>query len=317
MLTLDDIVAARRATASRLHRTPMLRSSTLAAMTGTDLLLKAECFQKTGSFKPRGVLNKIRHLSPEEKQRGLITFSAGNHAQAVAYAAAAEGIPATVVMPAAAVRSKVEAARGYGAEVVLHGEMTQIFARAEELRRERNLTFVHPFDDPIVIAGQGTVGLEILDEVPDLRVAVVPVGGGGLISGIAAALKLSRPDVRVYGVEPMTAAAMAQSLAAGRPVRLEQVRTVADGLAAPFAGEHTYALVSRFVDGIITVPDDAIVRAMRLVMERCKVVVEPAGAAGVAALLSGQIPEARGARTVCVLSGGNVDLDQLRTLLGA
>jgi threonine dehydratase len=315
MLTLNDFQAAQRVIAGKLHRTPILTSKTLSQMTESSLYLKAELFQKTGSFKPRGVLNKLSYLTPEERAKGLIGVSAGNHAQAVAYAARLNNIKATVVMPAKAVSSKVEATRGYGAEVILHGDMTQLFPKAEELIRERGLVLIHPFDDPKVIAGQGTVGVEILEDVPDAEVVIVPIGGGGLIAGIASAIKLLKPSVQVFGVEPEGANSMYRSLREGHAVTLDKVQTIADGLAAPFAGEVAYQIVKKNVDDVVLVSDSEILSAFRLIVERCKVLPEPAAAASVAALLSGRIKVKPGAKVVCVLSGGNPDLKNLSRLL--
>jgi len=313
LVTLNDVLAARDVIGRRVHRTPVAQSTFLGARADVRLHLKLELFQKTGSFKPRGVLNRLHHLAPHEKQRGVITLSAGNHAQALAWAAGLAGLRATVVMPAGAVRSKVEAARGYGAEVVLtEGDL---LATCLALQKERDLTLVHPFDDPWIIAGQGTVGLEILEDVPDVEAVIVGVGGGGLLSGIAAATKALKPGVRIVGVEPEGASAMTQSLARGEPVRLERVTTVADGLAAPFAGAHTLAHVRKFVDAMVTVPDQQIIEAMGLILERCKVLAEPAASAGVAALLSGKAGVRPGAAVVCVLSGGNIDRERLKNLL--
>jgi threonine dehydratase len=293
-----------------------LTATTLGAMAGVELLVKAELLQRTGSFKPRGVLTKLARLTPEERARGVIGISAGNHAQALAYGAACEGIACTVVMPATAVASKVAATRGYGAEVVLHGITTiEAFAEYDRLRTARRLVAVHPFDDPHVIAGQGTVGLEILEDVPDVDAVVVPVGGGGLISGIATALKEQRPEVRVVGVEPEGAPSLTRALEAGRVVPLPSVQTLADGLAAPFAGPLTLDIAQRYVDDVVLVSDDEIVEALRLTLERTKLQVEPAGAAGVAALLVRRCGVRPGARVVTVLSGGNVDRARLKEIL--
>jgi threonine dehydratase len=316
MVTLQDIHDARAILGSRLHRTPVLTATTLGAMAGVELLVKAELLQRTGSFKPRGVLTKLASLTPEERARGVIGISAGNHAQALAYGAAREGIACTVVMPATAVASKVAATRGYGAEVVLHGATTiEAFAEYDRLRTTRRLVAVHPFDDPHVIAGQGTVGLEILDDVPDVDAVVVPVGGGGLIGGIATALKERRPDVRVVGVEPDGAPSLRCALDAGRVVPLPSVQTLADGLAAPFAGPLTLDIAQRYVDDVVLVSDDEIAEALRLTLERTKLQVEPAGAAGVAALLARRCGVRPGARVVAVLSGGNVDRARLKEIL--
>jgi threonine dehydratase len=316
MVTLQDIHDARAILGSRLHRTPVLTATTLGEMAGVELLVKAELLQRTGSFKPRGVLTKLASLTPEERARGVIGISAGNHAQALAYGAAREGIACTVVMPATAVTSKVAATRGYGAEVVLHGATTiEAFAEYDRLRTARRLVAVHPFDDPHVIAGQGTVGLEILDDVPDVDAVVVPVGGGGLICGIATALKEQRPGVRVVGVEPDGAPSLTRALEAGRVVPLPSVQTIADGLTAPFAGPLTLDIAQRYVDDVVLVSDDEIAEALRLTLERTKLQVEPAGAAGVAALLARRCGVRPGARVVAVLSGGNVDRARLKEIL--
>jgi threonine dehydratase len=321
---LDDIRRARGVIEGRVHRTPLLSAALLgrqaAVRAGVDtgvvrLYLKAENLQKTGSFKPRGVLNKLRSLSAEEKRRGLITISAGNHAQALAYAAAAEGLRCIVVMPEGASETKIAASRAYGAEVVIHGTMHQAFEKVDELRAARGLTLVHPFDDLLIIAGQGTVGLEILEDLPDVDVVIVPIGGGGLISGIAAAIKQSKPDVRVVGVEPHGAPTLTQALAAGRPVRLDSVTTIADGLTAPIAGEHTLAHVRAFVDEIVLVSEEELAAGVRAVLQYAKLLAEPAGAAGVAALLAGRVEAPADARVVAVLSGGNIDLARLRGLV--
>ena len=313
LIELDDILAAREVIAGRVHRTPVMRSSYLGEQAGVQLFLKLELFQKTGSFKPRGVLNKLHHLSPGDKQKGVITLSAGNHAQALAWAATQSGIPSTVVMPATSVRSKVEATRTYGGEVVLtEGDVLEACVT---IQKERGLTLVHPFDDPLIIAGQGTVGLEILEDVPQVEAVVVGIGGGGLISGIATALKAKNPEVKVIGVEPEGASAMTQSLQRGEPVHLDRVDSVADGLAAPFVGQHTLAHVQVYVDDLVIVRDQEIVEAMGLILERCKVLAEPAASSTVAALLSGKVSLRRGSTVVCVLSGGNIDRERLKVLL--
>ncbi len=313
LITLDDVLAAQQVIAGRVHRTPVAGSTYLGGLTGVRLIFKLELFQKTGSFKPRGVLNKLHHLSAQEKQKGVITLSAGNHAQALAWAASQEGISATVVMPVTAVRSKVEATRGYGGEVIqTEGDL---LAACLAIQKERDLTLVHPFDDPMIIAGQGTVGLEIVDDVPEVDAVVAGVGGGGLLSGIATAVKAKKPGVRVIGVEPEGASAMTQSLERGEAIHLDQVKTIADGLAAPFAGEHTLAHFQARVDTVIVVSDQEIASAMALIMERCKLLVEPAAAAPLAGLLSGKANLPQGATVVGVLSGGNIDRERLKTLL--
>lgn len=309
----DDVRAAEQIISGRVHRTPITSSTYLSELAKIRLFFKLEMFQKTGSFKVRGVLNKLHHLSPADKQKGVITLSAGNHAQALAWGARQEGIRATVVMPAHAVRSKVEATRGYGAEVVqTDGDL---LATCLAIQKERGLTLVHPFDDLLIIAGHGTLGAEILDDLPQVDVVVVGVGGGGLISGISAYLNAQKPAIKVFGVEPEGATGMSQSLQRGEPVHLDRVNTVADGLAAPFAGEHTLAHVKAFVDKVVIVSDKEIIDAMALILERCKVVAEPAAASTLAAVLSGKLDLRSGATVLCVLSGGNIDRERLKTIL--
>jgi len=310
-LTLGDIRAARSAIDGLVHRTPTVPSATLSRLTGCSAHLKLENLQKTGSFKPRGALTTMKGLGPEDRARGVVTISAGNHAQGVAYAAAALGLRATVVMPAYASPAKAEAARGYGAEVILHGDVHEAFAKLEEIRADRGLFFVHPFDAPGTIAGQGTVGLEILEDVPEASLLLVGIGGGGLISGIALAAGESGSGARVIGVEPEGAPAMRMSLDAGKPARLEKMSTIADGLAAPFAGQLNFEIVGKYVDDVVLVSDDEIRTAMRFLLERCKILAEPAGAAATGALLSGRIKPPPGGRVVCVVSGGNIDPDSL------
>jgi len=314
MVGLDQIIAARERIAGRVHRTPLLGSGALSAQTGARIQLKAESFQKTGSFKVRGVFNRIALLTAAERDRGLITISAGNHAQAVAYASGVTGVHATVVMPAHANAAKVAASRAYGAEVILHGDVFGAFAKMHELQEERALTLIHPFDDEGIIAGHGTVGLEIVEDQPDADLVLVPTGGGGLLSGIAAAVKALRPAARVIGVEPEGAAGVRAALDAGRVVRLDRILTIADGLAPPSTGEAPLEHVRALVDDVVTVEDRHIVEAMRLIFTRCKLVVEPSGAAGLAALLAGRVDYQPGDRIVVVLSGGNVDLERMKEI---
>jgi threonine dehydratase len=315
MLTIDDVLAAQQVIAGRLHRTPLISNGSLSKLIGAPLYLKLESWQKTGSFKPRGVLNKIAALSQAERDRGLITASAGNHAQALAWAAASEGLACTVVMPETAPAAKLEATRGYGGTIVLEPSTLTVFSRAQALAAEHGYTFVAPFDDPAIVAGQGTVGLEILDDLPDAGTVVVPIGGGGLIAGIALAIKSRRPAARIVGVEPEGAAAMWRSRQAGRPERLDQIQTIADGLSAPFAGEVPFALVQQYVDDLVLVGDSDIRAATILILERAKLLAEPAGAAAVAALLSGAVKVRPEAPVVAIVSGGNIDAARLATLL--
>ena len=314
LTTLGDLQAARQRIANAVHRTPLFSASSLGAPLGISLYLKAELFQKTGSFKVRGVLNKVRQLPAAEIARGFITLSAGNHGAALSWAAHQAGSRATVVIPAHAVPAKVEAVRNYGGEPVL--TTAPLKDEMQRIQAERGLTLVHPFDDPEIIAGHGSAGLEILEDLPEVDAVIVPVGGGGLISGIASAIKLSRPATQVIGVEPVGADVMSRSLAAGRPEKMDKMTTVADGLAAPFAGEHTFAHVQRFVDRIVLVDDDAILRALRAQIVRAKLAAEPAGAASLAALMSGAITFPAKTRVVCFVSGGNADPAVLQRALG-
>ncbi len=308
MLTsLDDIRAARERVAPYVHRTPTLRSESLGAICGgVDLVLKAELFQKTGSFKPRGIVNKMLSLTPDERARGVVSLSAGNAAAAVAYAGSITGTASTICMPATAVSAKVEATRAYGGEVVLvEGSLLDGFAN---VRDERGLVVVHPFDDPAVVAGQGTLGLEIVEDVSDAGVVLVPVGGGGLISGVAAAVKQSKPDVKIVGIEPSGSNVMIQSLAAGKPLTVQTPGTIADGLAPPMTGEINVEHVRTFVDEMVEVGDDAILAALKLVLQRTKLVAEPSAVVGIAALMTGAVKVSAGTRVVAILSGGNLDL---------
>jgi threonine dehydratase len=313
LVSLQDVRNARTTIGDRLLRTPLVRSLFLSSETGARVSLKLELFQHTGSFKPRGVLNKLATLSPDERSRGVVSISAGNHAQALAWAATAIGIQSTVVMPATAVRAKVEATRAFGGEVIL--TEADLLSTMQQVQQERSLTFVHPFDDPVIIAGAGTLGLEIVEDVPEVDVVIAGCGGGGMLSGISAAVRQARPSARVVGVEPMGADAMRQSVARGQPVRLTKLDTIADGLAAPFAGVHTLAHVQAFVDDMVLVDDPAILDAMRALMKRARILPEPAGAAATAALLGGLVTVKPGDRVVVVVSGGNADPDRLRSLL--
>jgi threonine dehydratase len=301
------VLQAREAIAGRLHRTPVFSSATL----GERVYLKAELFQRTGSFKPRGVLTKLASLSPEEKRRGVIGISAGNHAQALAYCSALENVDCLVVMWEGASAQKIEATRGYGAQVDLTASgPAGAFGRLSELIEETGRTLVHPFDDLLVIAGQGTVGLEILEDVPEAAVIVVPCGGGGLVSGIAAVAG----GRRVVAVEPELSPALNRGLAAGRSVAVEP-SSLADGLNAPFAGEHAVALCRALGVDSVLVSEEEIVDAMRLVYERAKLACEAAGAAGVAALRAGKVPIEDDETAVVVVSGGNVGAETAAAIL--
>lgn len=319
MLGIDLIEAARERIAPHVHRTPLFSATRLGDRAGVSLSLKCESFQKTGSFKVRGALNAVMLLTPEQRERGVIAVSAGNHAQALAYAARMAGVRATVVMPQTASTTKVDASRGYGANVILHGASSiEAFAHARELEREHGFFFVHPFDDLNVAAGAGTVALELTDDDrAEVDVLVVPIGGGGLITGMACAMKWRSPRTRVIGVEPTGAAVIRRSLDAGHPVRLERIDTIADGLAAPMAGETTFPIMQRVLDDVVVVDDEQIADAMRSLLASAKLVAEPAAAAGVAAVLGGQVGARSGERVVAVVSGGNVDLSRIASIAAA
>lgn len=313
IVSYGEILDARNVISDKVHRTPIISSTYLGHHTRTKMYLKLELFQKTGSFKVRGVLNKLNSLSEMDKKNGVISLSAGNHAQALAWGAAQFGISSLITMPANSVKSKVEATRNYGGEVLFTDSNLLEFCLS--IKKERNLYLVHPFDDPKVIAGHGSLGLEIVEDIPNVDVVIVGIGGGGLISGIAAAVKAKKPDVKVIGVEPQGACAMSQSLQLGEPVHLDRVDTVADGLSAPFAGEYTLAHVQKFADDVVIVTDSEILKALRIIWERCKVLAEPAASSTLAALLSNKIQLPEGAVVVCVLSGGNVNMDDIQKLI--
>ena len=324
LVTLSRIEAAREVIAGRVHRTPLLSSQAAARQVasaagirlgGDRLFLKAEHLQKTGSFKPRGMTARVAALTPDERGRGIITVSAGNAAQGYAFAGGALGVPVTVVMPAAANRTKAEASAGYGAHVVLEGaDIVETFAAMERIRDAEGLTFCHPFDDADVIAGHGSAGLELVEDLPDVDVVVVGIGGGGLISGIAGAVKALRPQASIYGVEPTGSDAVSRGLAAGEPVPI-QPASVADGLNAPFAGVLTLAMIRAHVDDIVLLDDATILGGVRFALERMKQLLEPAGAAALAATLAGRIRIRDGESVAVVLSGGNVDIARLGELL--
>ena len=316
MISIDDVRAAAATLAGVANRTPVFTSRTLDERVGARVFLKAESFQRGGAFKFRGAYTKISSLPADVRARGVLAYSSGNHAQAVAIAARLHGTTATIVMPEDTPPAKLEATRGYGAEIVSYDRWTEdreeIGAR---LARERGLALVRPYDDPLVMAGQGTTALELFEDVPDVGVLVVPVGGGGLIAGCATAAKALRPGVRVVGVEPETGNDTARSLAAGERVRIDVPRTIADGLQASSPGELTFEVNRRLVDEVVTVTDADILDAMAFLFDRLKLVTEPSGAVGVAALLIGAVA-APGASVGVVISGGNVGVARFAGLLG-
>jgi threonine dehydratase len=314
-ISQSDFDAARARVSAHAYHTPLLTSRLLSERTGFEVRLKAEVFQRGGSYKIRGPLNKIPQLTDEERRRGVICSSAGNHAQGVAIAAAVYGVRAVVVMAENATQSKIDATRAYGAEVVLHGSIwDEANAKMLELAERDGMTVIHPFDDLQLITGQGTLGLEIFDDFPQADVVVVPIGGGGLISGVSTALKGSNPKLRIVGVESSGAPGMKSSVEAGHVVTLDKVDCIIDGLRVKRVGENNFRIVRDYVDEIVTLPDADIFEAMLWIMTRSKLVVEGAAAAPVGALLKGLIKTPAGSKVVCVLSGGNVNLDQLKGL---
>jgi threonine dehydratase len=316
-IELSDVRDAAAHLGGVAHRTPVLTSRTLDGLAGARVFLKAECFQRMGAFKFRGAYNRISRMTLPELQHGVASYSSGNHAQAVALAARLVGTHAVIVMPSDAPGSKLDAATGYGAEVVLYDRYTEDREElGRQLAEERGLTLVPPYEDPLVMAGQGTAALELLEEVGQLDTLLVPVGGGGLIAGSATAAKALHPSIAVIGVEPLSGDDTRRSLEAGRRVALDTVpATIADGLQATTPGVLTFEVNRRLVDGIVTVTDEEIVGAMRLLFERMKVVVEPSGAVGVAALLAGKVERAGGTRVGVILSGGNMDVARFRDLM--
>jgi threonine dehydratase len=315
VITIDDVERAARTIAGRVHRTPLLRSETLSERLGIDARFKAELFQRTGSFKVRGALNRVSELTEEEKRRGIISISAGNHAQAVAWAARDAGVDALIVMWQGADALKVEATRGYGADVDQEADGPAVaFERLQELREQTGRTLVHPFDEPAVIAGQGTVALEILEDGPVPDVVIVPAGGGGLVSGIATALKARRPDVRVIAVEPELSTALHDGLAAGHSVPVTP-RSAADALSAPFAGETCVQLCATLGVESVLVTEGDLCEGFRWLYGRMKLACELGAAAPTAALLAGKIGLEPGQTVVAVVSGGNVAPQQAAAIL--
>jgi threonine dehydratase len=316
VIGLEDVQAAARRLSAAAHRTPVFSSRTLDQRVGARVLIKAECLQRTGSFKFRGAYNKISTLTEADRGRGVVAFSSGNHAQAVALAARLLGAGAVIVMPADAPRLKLDATRGYGAEVVTYDRYSEDReAIAGGLADERGLTLVRPFDDPLVMAGQGTAALELLDEVGELDLFLAPVGGGGLVAGCATAVKARVPDARVYGVEPEAGDDLRRSLAAGERVKIAVPETIADALQITTPGELTFEVNRRLLAGVAAVTDEELIGAMRFLFERMKLVVEPGGAAGVAALLAGKIEVEPGTTVGVVVSGGNVGARRFAELM--
>lgn len=314
-VTFRDIQEARSHLKDVVYKTGLVHNTTFSEMTGNFIYLKTENLQKTGSFKLRGAFNKIANLPKEQKQYGVIAASAGNHAQGVAMAATAYGIKSTIVMPKHAPLSKIAATKSYGAEVVLYGEVyDEAYEKARQIQKQSGAVFVHPFDDREIIAGQGTIGIEILEDVPDADIIVVPIGGGGLISGIAIAAKHMKPDIKIIGVQTKNLPSMARSLSQNHITTVEGPATIADGIAVKTPGELTFKIVKKFVDDIVTVDEDEIANAILLLLERAKVVSEGAGAASVAAILN-RLDIVRNKKIVALISGGNIDVNMLSRII--
>jgi threonine dehydratase len=314
-IALADVVAARERLRDAIYYSPCPHSIMLSALTGQQVYLKMENLQMTGSFKERGALNRIATLTAEQAARGVIAASAGNHAQGVAYHATKRGIRAVIVMPLTTPLVKVTATRDFGAEVVLHGaSYDEAHVEALRLCAEQELTFIHPFDDAAVMAGQGTIGLELLEQVPELEAVVVPIGGGGLIGGIACAIKETQPEIRVVGVQTAKLPSMMAAVQAGRPVTIDPATTIADGIAVRRAGELTLPVVERYVDEIVTVDEDEIASAILMLLEREKTLAEGAGAAALAALIQHRT-SLKGAHTAVLVCGGNIDVTLLSRII--
>jgi threonine dehydratase len=315
-LTLADVVAARERIRSSVYYSPCAHSEMLSRMTGQSIYLKLENLQMTGSFKERGALNRIAMLTDTEAARGVVAASAGNHAQGVAYHATRRGIRSVIVMPLTTPLVKVTATRGFGAEVVLHGaNYDEAYAEARRLCTAEGMTFIHPFDDPLVMAGQGTIGLELLEQIDGLEAVVVPIGGGGLIGGIACAVKESNPNIRVIGVQTARLPSMAEAVKAHHPVTLDAGTTIADGIAVRRAGDATYPVVAKYVDEIVTVDEDEIANAILTLLEREKTLAEGAGATALAALLQRRTSLGPGTRTGVLVCGGNIDVTLLSRII--
>ncbi len=314
MITLDNVYKALRVLKPVIRKTDMIYAPNIKS--DAEIYLKTENLQETGSFKIRGSYYKISQLTEEEKSKGVIACSAGNHAQGVALAATRNGIKSLICLPDGAPISKIEATKRYGAEVCLvKGVYDDAYKKAIELRDEKGYTFIHPFDDPDVIAGQGTIGLEIMEQLPEADIVIVPIGGGGLIAGIAYTIKQINPNCRVYGVQASGAPSMEQSILKGKIVTLPKVQTIADGIAVKTPGENTYEIVQKYVDGIVTVSDDEIALAILTLVEKQKLIAEGAGAVPLAAVLANKIPDITGKKVCCVVSGGNIDVTILSRVI--
>lgn len=315
MIQLSDIQAALSRIRADIRVSPCPRSEAFSGLTGNSIFLKLDNQQRTGAFKERGALNKLLTMTADERSHGVIAASAGNHAQGVAYHSGRHGVQAHIVMPLPTPLTKVSATRAYGADVILHGaNYDEAYEKALDLGRQNSLTVIHAFDDEAVIAGQGTLGLEILQQHPDIEVIVSPIGGGGLIGGVACAVKESRPAVKVFGVQPAKLPSMKAAVQAGKPVTLESAKTIADGIAVRRAGERTLPLVQKYVDDIVTVEEEEIANAILLLLEREKTLAEGAGAAAIAAVLNRKLP-LQGKRVAVLVCGGNIDVTLLARII--
>lgn len=315
MIQLSDIQAALARIRADIRVSPCTHSEAFSGLTGNSIFLKLDNQQRTGAFKERGALNKLLTLTAAERAGGVIAASAGNHAQGVAYHAGRHGIRAVIVMPLTTPLTKVSSTRAYGAEIILHGaNYDEAFEKAATLAQQENLTLIHAFNDDAVIAGQGTLGLEILEQHPKIEVIVAPIGGGGLIGGIACAVKAINPEVEIFGVQPARIASMKAAVAEGKPVTLAPAKTIADGIAVRRAGERTLPMVQRYVDGIVTVEEEEIANAILLLLEREKTLAEGAGAAAMAALLNRKLP-LEGKRVAVLVCGGNIDVTLLSRII--
>ena len=309
MINIADIHKAYSNISINIHRTPISTSTYLSQKFNSNFFFKQELFQKTGSFKIRGVLNKLSSLSSDQLKKGIISLSSGNHAQAVAYGSKIYNISSTIVMPTYSTKSKIEATKGYGAKVIITDE--DLITVVNEIQKETNATLIHPFDDDHIIAGQGTLGLEITEDMPDIDHIFTAIGGGGLISGICIAMKAHNPKIKIIGIEPEGADGMRQSLEKRKPVTLDSINTIADGLSAPFIGKKNFEIVQKHIDQLITVSDKEIIETMWLIFERTKLFVEPSAAAGLAPILFDKYKLPINSKAMFILCGGNIDKEKL------
>ena len=309
MINITDIHKAYSNISINIHRTPISTSTYLSQKFNSKIFFKQELFQKTGSFKIRGVLNKLSSLSSDQLKKGVISLSSGNHAQAVAYGSKIYNISSTIVMPTYSTKSKIEATKGYGAKVIITDE--DLITVVNEIQKETNATLIHPFDDDHIIAGQGTLGLEITEDMPDIDHIFTAIGGGGLISGICIAMKAHNPKIKIIGIEPEGADGMRQSLEKRKPVTLDSINTIADGLSAPFIGKKNFEIVQKHIDQLITVSDKEIIETMWLIFERTKLFVEPSAAAGLAPILFDKYKLPINSKAMFILCGGNIDKEKL------